>query len=359
MQTEALFFNGVSSKPIEVILHLKIPEKKILINVNGEMELLISFSEISITHRDRELMMLSFGQPRRILEIRNSNFSKLFLDAQINSGTIRYHKLLNTGWKGYLIFTSLAIGFIAAVYFIGIPLIADQALKILPSSIDKDLGSKVFKQVVESEEIDTLSSKLLSNYYKLLNPINAKNYTLIVIKKEELNAFALPDGHIVVYSEILKKIHQQSELAGLLAHETSHVTHRHSMKILCKSLAGYFTISLLMNDVNGIMASLAQNANSLENLRYSRSFEKEADVSGFEMLRQNHVDPHGMVSLFQVLKNQEKVDMPGFLSTHPVTQDRINYLNDKIKTEPYIYQNNLQLENAFQALEKEISTNDD
>ena len=105
------------------------------------------------------------------------------------------------------------------------------------------------------------------------------------------------------------------------------------MKILFKSVAGYFIISLLMNDVNGIMASLAQNANSLENLRYSRSFEKEADISGFEMLRQNHVDPHGMISLFQLLKNHEKVDMPGFLSTHPVTQDRIDYLTAKIKKE--------------------------
>lgn len=355
MQTEARFFNGVSSKPIEVILHLLIHEKKLLIIVPEEEELYIPFVDISITHRDRELMMLSYGQPRRIIEIQNSSFSKLFLAQQLNSGTVRYHKLLNTGWKGYLLFTSFIIAFICIVYFLGIPLIADRALTILPLSVDKDLGKKVFEQVAKSEDIDTLSSKLLTNYYKLLNPSNAKNYTLIIIKKDELNAFALPDGHIVVYSGILKKIHQQSELAGLLAHETSHVIHRHSMKILCKSVAGYFIISLLLNDVNGIMASLAQNANSLENLRYSRSFEKEADISGFEMLRQNHVDPHGMISLFQLLKNHEKVDMPGFLSTHPVTQDRIDYLTAKIKKEPFPYPNNLQLEGAFLALEKVIS----
>ncbi len=359
MQTEAKFFNGVSSKPIDVTLHLLISEKKLLIIVPDKEELYIPFVEINITHRDREMMMLSIGQPSCTLEIRNPNFSKIFLAEQVNNGTIWYHKLLNTGWKAYLLFASIVVTIIAAVYFLGIPFIAENALTILPRSIDKAIGEKVFEQVSESETIDTISSKLLTNYYTLLNSSAEKKYTFIVIKKDEINAFALPDGHIVIYSGILLKIHHQSELAGLLAHEISHVTHRHSMKILCKSVAGYIVISLLMNDVNGIMASLAQNANSLENLRYSRSFEKEADISGFEMLHLNQIDPHGMVSLFQVLKRQEKVDISGFLRTHPVTQDRIDYLTAKIKKEPYPYLNNLQLEHAFGVLEKQISDQDD
>ena len=152
------------------------------------------------------------------------------------------------------------------------------------------------------------------------------------------------------------KINKQSELAGLLAHETAHVTHRHSMKILCRSIAGFLVVSLLLNDVNGIMASIAQNANSLQNLSYSRGFEKEADISGFELLRSRRIDPHGMISLFEVLKRQEKTTLPGFLSTHPVTQDRIDYLNTKIKEDPYSFENNLQLENAFSMLKQKVNT---
>jgi Zn-dependent protease with chaperone function len=356
MQAEAKFFNGVSSRGIDVTVTVQPALQQLLILVPEDGLLQIPFNEVAITHRDRELMMLSFGQPRRILEIRDDDFAKSYLAAQKSKATLWYHNLLQTGWKGYLSFAAVVVVFIGLVYFFAVPFIAEKAVVLIPTSFDKKIGIQAYDQLTAAEKADTAAGRLLTNYYSLFNPADHLRYTLTVIRTDEMNAFALPDGHIVVYSGILKKIHTSAELAGLLAHETSHLTHRHSMKILCKSLAGYMVVSLMLNDVNGIMAAIAQNANSLQNLNYSRGFEKEADISGFEMLRKEKIDPRGMITLFEILKKQETLHVPGFLSTHPVTQDRIDYLQAKIKKEPYPLIENQSLNNAFDALKKEVDS---
>ena len=67
------------------------------------------------------------------------------------------------------------------------------------------------------------------------------------------------------------------QLVALLGHEVSHVNNRHSIKILTRNLAGYMMISLVFSDLNGIMSVLAENAQQLRSLSYSREFEEEAD----------------------------------------------------------------------------------
>jgi beta-barrel assembly-enhancing protease len=113
------------------------------------------------------------------------------------------------------------------------------------------------------------------------------------------------------------------ELVGLIGHEAAHVNNRHSMKMLCRNLSGYLFISTVLGDVNGVMAVLGDNVNTLQSLSFSREYEREADEEGFAIVTKNHVNPKGMVTLFQRLQQEHSIEMPEFLSTHPVTKDRI------------------------------------
>jgi predicted Zn-dependent protease len=81
-------------------------------------------------------------------------------------------------------------------------------------------------------------------------------------------------------------------------------------------------VSLLLSDVNGIMAVLADNAQQLHSLSYSRKFEQEADEQGLKILMDNQVDPNGMVQLFEHLEKESKFSIPKIISSHPLTIER-------------------------------------
>ena len=117
--------------------------------------------------------------------------------------------------------------------------------------------------------------------------------------------------------------------------------------MLCRNLAGFLFLSVVMSDVNGIMAVIADNANTLRSLSYSRNFEKEADMDGLQMMVANKVDPEGMITLFEHLKSEHKTSVPGFISTHPLTDDRISYINENITSLPHNVQKNEKLEEIF------------
>jgi predicted Zn-dependent protease len=149
--------------------------------------------------------------------------------------------------------------------------------------------------------------------------------TYHVVQDDQVNAFALPGGHIVVFTGILDKMDSAEELAALLAHEATHVEERHSTRMIARSMAGYLFLSLLIGDVNAVVAVVADNANALRNLDYGRGLESEADGVGQQRLWENGVDPQAMVKLLELLQ-REASDMPqkvAFLSSHPLTSERI------------------------------------
>ena len=116
------------------------------------------------------------------------------------------------------------------------------------------------------------------------------------------------------------------ELAALLAHEGTHVAERHSTRMLMRQLASYVFISMLIGDASAIVAVVAENADNIRNLSYTRGLEEDADRHGMERLHARGVDPQGMVELLKLL-NEEAMEIPQamqFLSSHPLTQDRIS-----------------------------------
>ena len=200
--------------------------------------------------------------------------------------------------------------------------------------------------------IDSSKTKILNDFAQKLDLKNTKKLKFTVVNSNEINAFALPDGNIVVFTGIIKEMKNYDELVGLIGHEASHVNNRHSMKMLCRSLSGYLFVSLILGDANGVMAVIGDNVNSLQSLSFSREFEHQADADGFEILTANKVNPQGMSNLFKRLQKNHSLAIPEFLSSHPITENRIDFIDKMIKNQKFQQVANSKLEKLFTELKQ-------
>jgi len=159
------------------------------------------------------------------------------------------------------------------------------------------------------------------------------DYHFAVIKKDEINAFALPGGYIYVYTGLMKDIDDESQLAAVIAHEVGHVTARHSTERLT-ALYGYqFLVSLILGEnPNGYAKLVTDMVSTGGFLRYSRANEYEADELGANYLYATGYDPNGMIELMGKLRKMETSEpsqLEVWLATHPPTGERLS----KIETE--------------------------
>jgi predicted Zn-dependent protease len=94
----------------------------------------------------------------------------------------------------------------------------------------------------------------------------------------------MPGGDIVVFSGILEGMEYPEQLAALLAHEGTHVQKRHSTRMMVRQMARLLFLSLLIGDVSAVAAVLAENADNVRNMSYSRGLETDADRHGMERM---------------------------------------------------------------------------
>ena len=156
-------------------------------------------------------------------------------------------------------------------------------------------------------------------------------YTFSVADYREINAFSLPGGPVWINRGVLQASTNESQVAGVMAHEIAHIAQRHAADQLTKTILAKWTLGMLgamLGNTGG--AGTAQIAGALVTngvfLKFSRDDEREADRVGMEIVTRAGWDPRGMIELFEILRREEARD-PGavevFLSTHPSPQDRI------------------------------------
>lgn len=152
-----------------------------------------------------------------------------------------------------------------------------------------------------------------------------------VIHRNDANAFALPGGYIYITSGMLQRARNDSELAGILAHEITHVTLRHGTNQASKAMLAQMPLQALSGRLGGgLTGTLAQlgiglGLNSVF-LKYSRSAETQADVGAVQLMRRAGYNPQGLVSFMQSLGNRGG----GFFASHPSPSNRIGRIQQEI-----------------------------
>ncbi len=160
-------------------------------------------------------------------------------------------------------------------------------------------------------------------------------YSFDVIDNKQVNAFALPGGPTFFFTGLLDRLSTEDQLAGVLAHELTHVRREHWAYAYRDSQQRALGLNLLLifTRANNNVAGIASIANDLIfELPFSRKHETESDEQGMDMMIKAGYNPEGIKEVFEILaKASGGGKPPEFLSTHPNDKNRVKHLDDRIK----------------------------
>lgn len=167
-------------------------------------------------------------------------------------------------------------------------------------------------------------------------------YNFHVVNSEDINAFALPGGSIFVNLGTVQAAETEAQLAGVMAHEISHVAQRHSTCNITKQqtpnlLAGLGQIvaGIALPGAAGVLVQQGIGLSTgLTFLRMSRDAEKQADLMGTDILYDAGYDPRALPQFFEVIQGKYGEGGAQFLSDHPNPGNRVGYVNDEIASLP-------------------------
>jgi len=167
------------------------------------------------------------------------------------------------------------------------------------------------------------------------NGIEDSSITIHILVKDDVNAFALPNRQLVVYTGLIRYCKSPEELGGVLAHEIAHMEHRHVMKKLVKEVGLTMLTTIAGGESSGEIGR--QVAKLLSSSAFDREQESEADISAVHMMAKADFDSEHLANfLFRL--SQEKKNIPKnfeWLSTHPNSQDRSAEILKLRKEETY------------------------
>ncbi|MDH5656093.1 MAG: M48 family metallopeptidase [Spirochaetia bacterium] len=179
--------------------------------------------------------------------------------------------------------------------------------RILPTYVDEGLGTLAYNQFMagfDKCEDETLNLTLTDMAQRLAPEDYPYEIDVSIVKSEMVNAISLPGGKIIFFSGLISGSESPDEVAGVMAHELAHIYRRHGLQQVIR-VSG---ITLVAAMVTGgtfedleTFETMAEVGSMLILLKYSRSFEQEADEMAYEFLKNAKMNPDGLISFFQRL----------------------------------------------------------
>ena len=233
-----------------------------------------------------------------------------------------------------------------------LPELGDAAEAALSPADERALGEAFMREI--RARLTLVDDPLVERYvqslgYRLVASSDRRDlaFTFFVVDDESLNAFAAPGGFIGLNSGMILATESESEFASVLAHEIAHVTQRHIVRAIDHAsrsnlpvLAGILAAVIVgAHDVEAGQATAAAviGTRAQSRINFTRQNEMEADRVGIRILADAGFDPRAMAGVFEKLENAARYSArpPEYLSTHPVTTNRIAEARDRAERLPY------------------------
>lgn len=215
-------------------------------------------------------------------------------------------------------------------------LVAGQALAPITDEQEVAIGRSAAQEVLADPKTPASSHAQVASYVQQVGAkVAARSerpglpYEFHVIVSDEPNAFALPGGQIFVTTAALEAMRNEAELAGVLAHEVTHVAHRHGIDQLRRAMLAQGIAIAALGSTPALAQQAGKIALDLVLKGYSRTAESESDEYGARFSSAAGYDPHGLATFLDTLRQQLGDTPKAFepLSDHPVISDRIRHLD--------------------------------
>ena len=227
-------------------------------------------------------------------------------------------------------------------------------------STEDKLGDLLWSTIKETEhEVYAVAPnralKKLVGHLCEANAIDSTKIKVHIIEKDEVNAFALPGNHLVVYSGLLGSVENEAELIGVLGHEIAHMEKHHVMKKLIKEIG----LSVLVSMAGGGGGQVVlETAKLLSSSAYDRDLESEADLTSVDYLIKADIDPEGLANFLYRLSDKEG-NMPDaiyWIATHPESKERAETIVDYIQGKSFKKKTVLS-EEQWKSIKEEVKAN--
>ena len=247
--------------------------------------------------------------------------------------------------KDYFKISVLGFGLIGLIYWTSScavnPVSGKQELMLLSESSEIDLGRKTDAEVAKEYGVleDPKLTAYLNDFCQRLGKVSHRpqlNYQFKIVDASVVNAFAVPGGYVYFSRGILATLNSEAELVGVMGHEIGHIAARHSAKQYSRAQLTQVGLGLGSVFVDSpVLSGLAQLGAQMLFLRFSRDNEREADDLGVEYASKVGYDSAQLASFFQTLERMnpgsDRSGLPGWFSTHPSPQDRVQMVRVRSK----------------------------
>lgn len=231
-------------------------------------------------------------------------------------------------WHWVALSLAGAVAFLAAGYLWLLPIAAQALVPKIPPLWAQSISARVMQgldngilsaSTLPEEHRERIRAKVTTLAYK------DGPYRLIFRSAHKTaNAFALPNGDIVILDELVNLADSDDEVTAVVAHELGHVAHHHGLRQLIQASVVSAVVGYYFGDVSSLATGLASLA--LDS-RYSREFEAESDRFAVDLMRASGMNPTLLATMLERLEKQEPQNRQGrTFSSHPETAQRIMML---------------------------------
>jgi Zn-dependent protease with chaperone function len=326
-----VFYDGASSRRRRVQLAFK-DELEIS---EGQAALATwPFAEIRRADGVRGVLRLSCRTAPSLarLEVRDAAIAAVLISRchRLDEGVAGRH-----GVRAIIGWSVAAVISIVAIIWFGLPLAADRLAPLVPSALERRIGDAAEGQINLIFGAKKCSGNAVGRaaFFKLIRKLSTAAGIDTPVRADVLdtpvpNAFALPGGKVYLFSGLLAKAENPDEIAGVLAHELGHVSHRDNTRNMIYSGGTSFLIGLLFGDVTG-SGALVFASRSLVTASYTREAEQRADDFSVDVMHRlgRPTRPMGEL-IFRITGNQGETTL-SILANHPLTEDRLKHLSDE------------------------------